>query len=305
MKTTSLFDPEPPKGWMPWGVLAPVICVVIVALPAIVAWKVEKTFGWASANGDPVGFAGLCSLLFLEFGATGALLFAWVRGVERRPLATIGLGAGRPLRAFFSGQAVGFATSAGLVTAIWLAGGYAAGRTLAAWTSPEALAKIAVLWLGFAVQSSVEEILFRGWLMSAIARKLGLTVAVVLTSLVFMLLHYGPGQHWSLMLVTFLFSLFACAWALRAGSIWAVMGWHAAWNWLLAVGFEVPITGLDVDVPALLVQLAPVGSDALTGGAEGPEGSFLCTLFLASASAALLWRYARSHAARREESALP
>ena len=79
------------------------------------------------------------------------------------------------------------------------------------------------------------------------------------------------------------------------------MGWHAAWNWLLAVGFEVPITGLDVQVPALLVKLSPVGSDALTGGAEGPEGSFLCTLFLAAASAWLFWRYLRNHAPRREE----
>jgi len=301
MKTTALFSPEPAKGWMPWGALAPVLCLVIVALPAIAAWKIEKIFGLVSAKGDPLGFAGLCSLLFLEFGVTGALLFGWVRLVERRSLATIGLVTGRALRTFLSGQAVGLATAAGVVAAIFLGGGYAVGESFAAWSSPVALAKIVVLFLGFAVQSSVEEILFRGWLMSAIARKLNVAWAVVLVSLVFMLLHYGPGQHWSLMLGTFLFSLFACGWALRAGNIWGVMGWHAAWNWLLAVGFEVPITGLDVQVPALLVKLSPVGSDALTGGAEGPEGSFLCTLFLAAASAWLFWRYLRNHAPRREE----
>ena len=216
MKTTALFSPEPAKGWMPWGALAPVLCLVIVALPAIAAWKIEKIFGLVSAKGDPLGFAGLCSLLFL-----------------------------------------------GLVAAIFLGGGYAVGEAFAAWSSPVALAKIVVLFLGFAVQSSVEEILFRGWLMSAIARKLNVAWAVVLVSLVFMLLHYGPGQHWSLMLGTFLFSLFACGWA--------------------------------------LVKLSPVGSDALTGGAEGPEGSFLCTLFLAAASAWLFWRYLRNHAPRREE----
>ena len=57
------------------------------------------------------------------------------------------------------------------------------------------------------------------------------------------------------------------------------MGWHAGWNWLLATGFELPVTGIDAQLPALLVALQPSGVDALTGGAEGPEGSYLCSVF--------------------------
>jgi hypothetical protein len=176
------------------------------------------------------------------------------------------------------------------VAAIWLAGGYSAAGFAKALASPGALLKIGFLLVCFAVQSSVEEILFRGWLLSAVARKLNAGLGVALTSIVFMLLHYGPGQHWSIMLGTFLFSLFACAWALKTGNIWGVMGWHAGWNWLLAVGFEVPITGLDARLPALLVKLMPIGPDSLTGGAQGPEGSFFCSLFFAVASAILLWQ---------------
>lgn len=301
MTPTVLYSPEPAKGWLPWGALAPVLCILIVALPSIAAWKIELQLGLVDGQGEPLGFAGLCTLLLFDFSLIGAVLFAWVGFVERRSLATIGLLGERPWRTFFAGLGLGLATSTLVVTAIGLAGGYAVGEVLPAWASAPALLRMTALAAGFAVQSSVEEILFRGWLMSAIARKLNVAWAVVLVSLVFMLLHYGPGQHWSLMLGTFLFSLFACGWALRAGNIWGVMGWHAAWNWLLAVGFEVPITGLDVQVPALLVKLSPVGSDALTGGAEGPEGSFLCTLFLAAASAWLFWRYLRNHAPRREE----
>jgi hypothetical protein len=126
MKTTALFSPEPAKGWMPWGALAPVLCLVIVALPAIAAWKIEKIFGLVSAKGDPLGFAGLCSVLFIEFGVTGALLFGWVRLVERRSLPTIGLVAERPLQTFLSGQAVGDRRR--VVAAIFLGGGYAVGR---------------------------------------------------------------------------------------------------------------------------------------------------------------------------------
>ncbi|HNY47610.1 MAG TPA: CPBP family intramembrane metalloprotease, partial [Casimicrobium sp.] len=67
-------------------------------------------------------------------------------------------------------------------------------------------------------------------------------------------------------------------------------GWHAGWNWLLAVGFEVPVTGLDAKMPALLVKLVPQGSVYLTGGTQGPEGSVLCGLFFVVGIAVLLVR---------------
>ncbi len=300
MQPTALYSPEPAKGWLPWGALAPFLCILIVALPMIVLSSVEQHFQLVDAMGKPLNFAGLCSLLFVEFGATLLLLLAWVRLVERRSLATLGLTGGRRVRTFLRGLAIGLATSSAVVAAIWAAGGYRAEEIAKAFFAPVDLLKIGILLAGFAVQSSVEEILFRGWLLSAVARKFNVVVGVVLTSLVFVFLHYGPGTPWSSMLLTFLFSLFACAWALKTGEIWGVMGWHAGWNWLLGVGFEIPITGLDLQVPALLVQMVPIGPDALTGGAEGPEGSFLCTLFLVGASAWLLWRTRRSRVAVAE-----
>ena len=75
---------------------------------------------------------------------------------------------------------------------------------------------------------------------------------------------------------TFLFGLFACAWVLSTRSVLGIMGWHAGWNWLLAIGFGLPVTGLDVGIPALLLDLQPVGPDWLTGGPQGPEASFVC-----------------------------
>jgi uncharacterized protein len=291
MKPTAIYSSEPAKGWLPWGALAPFLCILIVALPMLGVSSVEEHFQLVDAKGDPLGFPGLCSMLFVEFSATGLLLLAWVRFVERRSLATLGLVEGRRARTFLGGLAIGFATSSAVVAAIWLAGGYRAAGFAKAFAAPDALLKIGILLVCFAVQSSVEEILFRGWLLSALARKLNIGLGVALTSLVFMFLHYGPGQHWSLMVGTFLFSLFACAWALKTGDVWGVMGWHTGWNWLLAVGFEVPITGFDARLPALLVKLTPIGPGFLTGGAQGPEGSFLCTLFFAGASLFLFLRW--------------
>jgi hypothetical protein len=74
--------------------------------------------------------------------------------------------------------------------------------------------------------------------------------------------------------------LLASCWVICTGNVWGVMGWHGGWNWLLAVGFELRVTALDAHLPGLLVKLAPVGPDNLTGGIERPEGSIVCILVL-------------------------
>ena len=66
------------------------------------------------------------------------------------------------------------------------------------------------------------------------------------------------------------------------------MGWHAGWNWFGATGFDVPITGLDVGLPAMIVRLVPVGPAYLNGAGEGPEASVFTLALLTSASLGLL-----------------
>lgn len=274
----SIFSPEPARGWLPWGVLAPFLCIFFVAFPAIAILRPTERLGLGDANGDPVGVAGLIFFLFVPFGLTGLIVLGWTWLVERRPFATIGLADGRA--AWPKGVAIGIAMILAVVVPSWLAGGYVAGAFGLAFAQPAALATIALLLLAFAVQAGVEEILFRGWLLSVMVRKFGPWVAIAVNAFVFALLHFERGQHF---LVTFnivLFAVFACAWAMRASHVWGVMGWHAGWNWLLAVGFEVPVTGLDAHQPALLLRLIPIGPETLTGGAQGPEASLFCTLVL-------------------------
>ncbi|MBI5938929.1 MAG: CPBP family intramembrane metalloprotease [Caulobacterales bacterium] len=250
-----------------------------------------ERYGWQDSHGDPIGLTGFYAFLVIPFAINGLLILAWVKLVERRPLATIGLTGPAPVRTLLGGVLVGAATILSVVIAIGLAGGYQAHAIAPALASPAALTGIGLILLCFIVQAGVEEIIFRGWLLSAITRKLGLPAAVVLVSLVFTFLHYSRHQHWLIMMSSFLFSAFACAWAIRAGSIWGVMGWHAGWNWLLGTGFELPVTGLQLGLPALLVQLAPQGSVFLTGGDQGPEGSWLCSLFFVVGIGVLwLWR---------------
>lgn len=293
MTPVALYSPDPARGWLPWAWLTPILMILFNAVPVIALDGWMQSQHWSTPRGEPIGLAGLYALLWIGFAPTLAAVLAWVRFVEGRSLASIGLTGPAPLKTFLHGLAVGFGTIALVVAAIWMAGGMQATGLGPAWRSPVSLLHIGLLLLGFMFQASVEEVIFRGWMLSVVARKTNVAVAVLLVSLVFVLLHFSPNQPPLVMLVSFLFSLFACAWALRTGNIWGVMGWHAGWNWLLATGFELPVTGINAHLPALLVALRPHGPDILTGGAEGPEGSYLCSVFFVAAIAWIQWRKTR------------
>ena len=178
-----------------------------------------------------------------------------------------------------------------IVGGIWITHSFAAGAFGTAFQSPDAIAGIALLLACFAFQSSVEELLFRGWMLSVISARMGVVVAIIISSAVFTLLHYDPGAHGGFSASTC--SCLPCspvAGLSGWGNIWGVMAWHAGWNWILATGFGLRVTGLDAHEPALIVTLTPTGPAYFTGGMEGPEGSLLCTLVLATGIGFLLWR---------------
>lgn len=278
----TIFSDELAKGWIPWGILAPVLALFLVVLPLIASdILVLQPLGLIDAESEPIGPYGVFGLLTISFGAVGVLFIAWTKLVERRSLASIGLTPVNRLRTFIAGHAVGIGMMTFVVAVIWIVGGYEAGAIAPALGSSVALFQIMLLLFGFALQSSVEEFIFRGWLMSVLTRKFNLLAAVVISSALFCLMHFNPANPWHDNINTMVFALFASFWVIKTGNIWGVMGWHAGWNWFTAIGFEVPITGLDTGTPALVAQLTPIGESWLTGGLMGPEGSFICTFVLA------------------------
>jgi len=278
----------------------PFLGIAFVASTVISLTAVLQYAGLVDAKENPIGLIGFISFLLFPFAALGVVVLGWVCLVERRPLATIGLGGAHRTRTFLSGLLVGVGMVMAIVGGIWIAGGFHMAAFGRAFYSPISLGSIAILLVCFALQSSMEELLFRGWMLSAITAKFGVVLAVVLSSLVFNLLHFDSRANWIFVTNVFLFAVFACCWVIRTGNVWDVMGWHGGWNWLLAVGFELRVTALDTHVPALLVKLTPVGPDYLTGGIQGPEGSILCTSALTCgiayhlARARRKWRYCPS-----------
>lgn len=301
--TRTIFSPEPHRGWLPWAVLSPIVCILLVALSSVPVDIGLQWLGVMDAKGQPRSAAGFCLNLMLPFGAMGGAVWAWSRFVERRSLATLGLAGAQRLRKYAAGLAIGIGMMVVAIMSIGFAGGYLVKDVLPAFSSPESLFWIAVLLPCFAFQSGVEEFIFRGWLLSTATRRWNVPSGFIASSCAFTFLHFSPHQPVREILMAFTFGLFACAWAWRAGSIWSVMGWHAGWNWITGVGFAVPITGFNLQLPALLVQLAPSGSDLLTGGLAGPESSVLTVGLLAAATLAVLAWPGRPQAASQPTAA--
>jgi uncharacterized protein len=284
----TIFSPEPHRGWLPWAWLSPIVCILLVGFSSVPFDLVLERLDLMDANNQPASAAAFCVFLLVPFAAMGAAVWAWSRFVEKRSLATLGLTGAQPLRKFLIGLAIGIGMIGFTITAIWLFGGYRAEEGFPAFASPAALFWIVMLLLCFGFQSGVEEFIFRGWLLSAATRRWNLTAGFIASSVAFTFLHLSRDTTILQIMMSLVFALFACAWAWRANSIWGVMAWHAGWNWITGVGFDVPITGFDVQLPALLVRLVPIGPDYLTGGADGPENSVVTIGMLALATVLLL-----------------
>ena len=126
---------------------------------------------------DQTDWRSLSYILYVAFGLTSAITLAWVVGFERRSLAQIGLN-GRAAARFGRGYVLRLAYLAATVGVIWLTGSYAieAPGMGAGLISSATLLPVIVLLLGFIVQGSTEEIVFRGWRMSLIASRHGLVL---------------------------------------------------------------------------------------------------------------------------------
>jgi len=270
-----------------WTLAAIVLAVVSMVGGQLGAFLPAIATGFVTPGGGTDGWPQMAYELAAAFGLGSVLVLLWVWLFERRGPATLGLNAKGPVR-FLRGYLTGLAFLGGVVGIIWAAGGYVVEGPGAFGTAAvgAALLPIGVLMLGFIIQGSSEELLFRGWLMQLIASRHGLWIAVIGNSALFALAHAGniePSNELYVGLANIvLFGLFISLYAVREGSLWGVCGWHAAWNWLLGLGFGLEVSGMKIDNVPLVTDLtgAPDAAWWLTGASFGPEASLVTTAVL-------------------------
>jgi len=304
LQGTDIFAPRTENHRPTWTLATVFLLVAFLVLGSLAAVPIWNLSGFgAPLTFDPAidGKTGtpLRDAFGIGAGFAFALvpLFLWIWFFERGRLDAIGLRS-NPVAPFLGGLFGGLASISIVVLAIALLGGYrveAPGAFLSA--SPAALAPFAAYGLAFILQGSTEEIFMRGWLMQIAASRYGVTVGIIFSTFVFSILHAGniePSVELGVALLNIvLVGVFLAVWAINQGHLWGVCGWHASWNWLTSTGFGLEVSGQDLRVGGLVVDLASIPSTPwwITGGKFGPEASLVTTAFLL---AACVWALARA-----------
>ncbi|MDR3747912.1 MAG: type II CAAX endopeptidase family protein [Acidobacteriota bacterium] len=153
--------------------------------------------------------------------------------------------------------------------------------------SGASLLKYAFLWaVAFLLVGLFEESLFRGYVQFTLTSGLGFWPAAAITCTAFALAHRGnPGETWVGLANIVLIAIFLSLALRRTGNLWFAIGWHMAFDWGESFFYSVPNSGTHTIGHLLNASLG--GSQWLSGGTVGPEGSVFDLLVMAAGIALL------------------
>lgn len=132
--------------------------------------------------------------------------------------------------------------------------------------------------LGWAIQGFEEELITRSILMNYFAVNNGVLGGIIINSLLFAILHmgntgFGILAFINIMLMGILFSLLFYI----SDNIFFPAAAHSFWNFAQANIFGMSVSGMD-EVKNTILKTKLMGSDFISGGAFGFEGSIFVTL---------------------------
>ena len=137
-----------------------------------------------------------------------------------------------------------------------------------------------------------EEFFFRGYAFSVLRRAAGWKTALVVTSILFGLIHAGnPGADAESILAVTVAGFFLGIILLATRSLYATGIAHFAWNWVMAVGLHIEVSGMASAYPDY--RTIETGPDWLTGGRWGPEGGLAAVAAMFVGIFYLYGRYVR------------
>ena len=206
--------------------------------------------------------------------------YLFVRFRDRKSLASIGFGWPRPWQVGATVAGVGVVLGAWLAIVgtrvdVRFASGDAPLDGTAALPDLATPRELVLLLLGLLIMACWEEWIARGYIYSTLREKLAWVHASGITALLFVLLHWqDPDIGAAGLINVFLFGMISGALRELTGSLWTVVVFHGAWNFLLGCILSLPVNG--IAFPSLY-QTTVAGAAEWSGGTYGPEGSWLMT----------------------------
>ena len=219
-------------------------------------------------------------LLYYELFSFVIILFLfifWVKVIEKNALSSLGFLKRNWLKYLVWGIMISL-VQMGVIALVYQVSGI--GYFVLNELSIEPLLFILGLFPFWLLQGGTEEVATRGWLLTRIAARTNLPLAIVISSSLFGILHMGnAGVTFLSVLNIILDGVLAGLLFIYTDSIWLVVAQHGTWNYVQGnlLGFQVSGTGADASIFSFTMGDGP---DWLTGGAFGAEGSIITTLVL-------------------------
>ena len=256
-----------------------IICLVVLALLEA-AGSVVAGSGVTNPREAPFQWLALSSVVV----ATWVMLM-----IEKQPWSFVSLGR--------DGAAPGVLANGALIGAATIG---TASLTLLATHMLRIDATVPGSWWGAAGRSALmllpaaffEELFIRGFAFAVLRRAGGWRLALIVTSVVFGLLHaWNPGADAESILAVIVAGFFLGGILLASGSLYAAGAAHFAWNWVMAGALHIPVSGIPSMDPGY--RTVETGPDWLTGGPWGPEGGLAAVAAMFVAIFYLYGRYLR------------
>jgi membrane protease YdiL (CAAX protease family) len=249
-----------------------------------VVWQLVAVTAVFSAGGLAVARVRedpwVCLVVGLLVSVASVHVYRWVVGrtEHRSPVELAGPRAGAALG---RGALAGVGLFGLVIATIALLGGY----------SVEGLGSVsgAVGLIGLMAAAAVtEELLFRGVLFRLLEERTGTWVALVVTGLVFGLMHlFNPDATlWGALAIAIEAGALLTAAYVATRRLWVPIGLHFGWNFAQGGIFGTKVSGNGTS--AGLLDSTMSGPTVLTGGAFGPEGSVLSVVVCVLAAAVFM-----------------
>ena len=219
-------------------------------------------------------------LLYYELFSFVIILFLfifWVKVIEKNALSSLGFVKRNWLKYLVWGIMISL-VQMGVIALVYQVGGI--GTFELNELSLEPILFILGLFPFWLLQGGTEEVATRGWLLTRIAARTNLPLAIAISSSLFGILHMGnAGVTFLSVLNIILDGVLAGLLFIYTDSIWLVVAQHGTWNYVQGnlLGFQVSGTGADASIFSFTMGDGP---DWLTGGEFGAEGSIITTLVL-------------------------
>ncbi|HEX7361471.1 MAG TPA: type II CAAX endopeptidase family protein [Bryobacteraceae bacterium] len=258
----------PPSRFSPETRLGIIIRVAFFIATVLIGMAV---FPRAILSGFGPIIASTCGLL-----ATG-LVANWLtlRVFDRQPLRDAGLPGGRAsLHNFLIGIVFSVVTAGLMLGLPLLAGG---GHLVPHAHAHAPVGSVAFFFLLLLCGAAGEETIFRGYAFQFLVDKIGPFATVLPVAVIFGFAHSSNPHASVLGIVNTVIWGFVLGYAfLRSHDLWFPIGLHYGWNFALPL-FGTTLSGLTIDVTRYSYRwdLSPLWS----GGAYGPEGGVLTTIF--------------------------